>query len=224
MTAQNVAVVRSVYDNFVRGDIPAVLAALAPEIEWVESTQSYLPHRGTHRSPAQVADKVFGMVVANFDEFSVVAERRRRGGRGRGKFRRAGPAGDQPPGEVTDPELMLIPYTLLALGLIGSLLLFLTLKREIRTSARRHRQRIDDMSERLREAERRSETMIWAAPPPAARSGMNLNKRVHALRMLRRGEDISHVAAALAVPRKEVELLIRVQEMTRKRVAAIEAG
>ena len=75
MTAQNVTVIQSIYDNFARGDIPAVLAAMAPEIEWVEGTQSYLPHRGTHRSPAEVADKVFGMVAANFDEFAVVAER-----------------------------------------------------------------------------------------------------------------------------------------------------
>jgi len=74
MTAQNVAVVQSVYDNFAKGDIPAVLAALAPDIEWVESPQSYLPHRGTHSGPAEVADKVFGMVVANFDEFAVVPE------------------------------------------------------------------------------------------------------------------------------------------------------
>jgi ketosteroid isomerase-like protein len=30
-------------------------------------------HRGTHRSPGDVAEKVFGMVQANFDEFAVVA-------------------------------------------------------------------------------------------------------------------------------------------------------
>jgi len=30
---------RSVYDNFAKGDIPAVLAVLAPTIEWVESPQ-----------------------------------------------------------------------------------------------------------------------------------------------------------------------------------------
>ena len=74
MTAGNVAVVQSVYDNFAKGDIPAVLAMLAPEVEWVESMHSYLPHRGTHRGPSEVADKVFGMVAANFDEFAVVAE------------------------------------------------------------------------------------------------------------------------------------------------------
>jgi hypothetical protein len=34
------------------------------------------------------------------------------------------------------------------------------------------------------------------------------------MRMLRRGQDLAHIAAALGVPRKEVELLIRVQGMT----------
>ena len=75
MSVENVAVVRSVYDNFAKGDIPSVLAVLAPDVEWVEGSQSYLPHRGTHRSPDEVAAKVFGMVVSNFDEFAVIPER-----------------------------------------------------------------------------------------------------------------------------------------------------
>jgi ketosteroid isomerase-like protein len=74
MSAETVAVVRSVYENFAAGDIPAVLAVLAPDIEWVESPQSYLPHRGTHCGPAEVAASVFAMVVENFDEFAVVPE------------------------------------------------------------------------------------------------------------------------------------------------------
>jgi len=74
MSADTVAVVRSVYDNFARGDIPAVLAVMAPDIEWVEGSQDFLPHRGIHRGPAEVADKVFGMVMRNFDEFAVVPE------------------------------------------------------------------------------------------------------------------------------------------------------
>ena len=74
MSAQTVAVVRSVYDNFAKGDIPAVLATLAPSLEWVEGSQAFLPHHGTHRTPTAVADKVFGMVMATFDEFAVVPE------------------------------------------------------------------------------------------------------------------------------------------------------
>jgi hypothetical protein len=40
------------------------------------------------------------------------------------------------------------------------------------------------------------------------------------LRLLRRGEDVAHVAAALCVPRREVELLIHVQELSAKRAAS----
>ena len=72
---ENVAVVRSVYDNFAAGDIPAVLAVLAPALEWVEGSQDFLPHRGIHRSPAEVAQKVFGSVMDHFTEFAVVPER-----------------------------------------------------------------------------------------------------------------------------------------------------
>ena len=74
MSAENVALVRSVYENFAKGDIPAVLSVLAPDIEWVESAHDYLPFRGTHRSPQEVVDKVFGSVMELFDEFAVVPE------------------------------------------------------------------------------------------------------------------------------------------------------
>jgi ketosteroid isomerase-like protein len=75
MSATTVAVVQGVYESFAKGDIPAVLAALAPELEWVESPQEFLPHRGTHRTPDAVATHVFGMVVEHFDDFAVVPER-----------------------------------------------------------------------------------------------------------------------------------------------------
>lgn len=74
MSAENVAVVRSVYENFAKGDVGAVLGVFAPHIEWVEGDQDFLPHRGTHHGPGEVAGKVFGMVMDRFDEFNVVAE------------------------------------------------------------------------------------------------------------------------------------------------------
>ena len=75
MSAENVAVVRSIYDNFARGDIEAVLGTLAPDVEWVEGGQDWLPHGGVHRGPGEVGGRVFGMVVENFAEFAVVPER-----------------------------------------------------------------------------------------------------------------------------------------------------
>ena len=75
MSAENVALVRSVYENFGQGDIPAVLAALDPGVEWVESPQEFLPFAGVHRGPDAVAAGVFGTVMQHFVEFAVVPER-----------------------------------------------------------------------------------------------------------------------------------------------------
>jgi hypothetical protein len=118
--------------------------------------------------------------------------------------------------------MLLLPYLLIAAGLLSTLALFVALKREMRGQAQRQKTRMEEMLARLDEAERPPEI----APEPAEifvptplRAGLNLNKRVHAMRMLRRGEDISHIAAALGVPRREVELLIRVQSIGRARVA-----
>jgi len=100
---------------------------------------------------------------------------------------------------------ILIQYVLLALGLMASLLLFLSVKREIRNSQRRMEQMAAELGEKAAQ-----EAPVFAPSP--ARSGMNLNKRVLAIRLLRRGEDVAHIAAALGVPRSEVELLVRVQQ------------
>jgi hypothetical protein len=119
--------------------------------------------------------------------------------------------------------MQMIPYLLIAAGLFSTLALFMTLKREIRGQAQRQKTRIEEMVVRLNEAERSPEPVaqeefVRFVPAPL-RAGLNLNKRVHAMRMLRRGEDISHIAAALGVPRKEVELLIRVHSIGKVRAA-----
>jgi hypothetical protein len=125
--------------------------------------------------------------------------------------------------------LSLVLLGLLALGLAAALALFLSVKREIRAQARANRARLDQIVQQLNNVPQND------APPPAPentelahpymplhtplRSGMNLSKRLQAMRLLRRGEDIGHVAAALGVPRREVELLVRVQEFSAKRAA-----
>lgn len=122
--------------------------------------------------------------------------------------------------------MLILPYVLIAAGLLASLALFLTLKREICKQAQRYKIRMEEMVVRLNKAERPPPSPPVLEEPPLPfvpaplRAGLNLNKRVHAMRMLRRGEDISHVAAALGVPRKEVELLIRVQSIAKARVAS----
>jgi hypothetical protein len=74
---------------------------------------------------------------------------------------------------------------------------------------------------RLDEAARPAEAPEVSFVPAPMRAGLNLNKRVHAMRMLRRGEDLAHVAAALGVPRREVELLVRVQSIGKARAASV---
>ncbi len=111
------------------------------------------------------------------------------------------------------PYLALVPYAAIAFGLAATLVLFLSLKIEIRKNSRRERRRVDELLERLREASPASAPEPVFIPAPG-RTGLNINRRSHILRLLRKGEDASHIAAALGVPQKEVELLLRVQAMT----------
>ena len=107
----------------------------------------------------------------------------------------------------------LIPYIAAALGILAALVFFLSLKRELRRAMRRERARVEELLVNLR-------TPVPAEPEPvyipvAVRPGLNISRRVHALRMLRRGDDTAHIAAALGIPRREVELLVRVQAMVK---------
>jgi hypothetical protein len=110
------------------------------------------------------------------------------------------------------PYLALVPYAAVALGLMITLALFLSVKMELQRSARRERKRVDQMLDRLKEAAPAAPETVFVPVP--LQPGFNINRRVHAGRLLRKGEDVGHVAAALGVPRAEVELLARVQAMT----------
>jgi hypothetical protein len=114
----------------------------------------------------------------------------------------------------------LLPLALVSLGLGGALFLFVSVKRDLHRQSRRHRASIGQIMERLEEAERPAPAPAVSLPPVTPfRPGLNIQKRVQALRLLRRGEDVAHVAAALGVPRREVELLIHVNELSAKRAA-----
>ena len=115
----------------------------------------------------------------------------------------------------------LLPYLLVAAALFSSIGLFLALKREVRRHIFGQKIRIDAMAARLNEAER--PVGNEARVPTPMRAGVNLNNRVHAMRMLRRGEDVGHIAAALGVPLKEVELLIRVHSIGKARAMRVGA-
>ena len=106
----------------------------------------------------------------------------------------------------------ILPYLLLALNLIGSLFLFFSLKRELHAQSLKHRHRLDGLAACVKAAAEQTAFAEPSGPSPSA--GFNLNRRVQALGMLRRGEGATHIAAALGIPEREVELLIRVQRIT----------
>ena len=73
MSQQDVQTVRSAYDAFNRKDIPAVLAAYDPQIEWIEAGGGRSP-AGTFRGSQSVAIDVFATVPQNFDDFRAEPE------------------------------------------------------------------------------------------------------------------------------------------------------
>ena len=114
-------------------------------------------------------------------------------------------------------------YALLATGLAFCLYLFYTVKVENRTAQKRVAARLDmleaglqSLCSRLDELRGDFEsigTEPVALTAPALRPGINLTKRTQVLRLHRRGESIPTIAGALAVPQKEVELLLKVQRL-----------
>ena len=108
-------------------------------------------------------------------------------------------------------------------GLVVCLYLFFTLKREAaldRARDQHHRQALEarqlalqqalaQAESQLRRLEERAEQLV--EPPPAA-SGLNLSKRSQVVRMHRRGEAPGQIAAALSLPEREVELLLKVEK------------
>jgi hypothetical protein len=127
---------------------------------------------------------------------------------------------------------MIFFLLLLALGLGASLYLFVTLKVEIQRASRlrsQDRRRVQTLQEALGEARAQVEhlsrnlhdveaqTGMLVAPAPA-KSGMNLSKRTQVLRLHRAGQDNAGIAAALSLPRAEVDLLIKVHRLVLEKV------
>jgi hypothetical protein len=121
----------------------------------------------------------------------------------------------------------LAPYALLALVTMVSLALYLSFDRDIRRLKKRLsgpanrglspqelRLRLDDFAIRLQEAEERSS----AGAPSAAhiKPSLNLNKRNQVIRMSRRGQAATQIAASLSLPRKQVELLLKIHNLASK--------
>jgi uncharacterized protein len=74
MASADVQTLRDAYEAFNRGDIPAVLQAMDPAIEWNEPGGGRAPS-GTFQGSQSVANDVFSTVPENFDEFSARPDR-----------------------------------------------------------------------------------------------------------------------------------------------------
>lgn len=68
----NLDLVRGVYDAFARGDIPAVLGSLSPDISWTEAEG--FPYGGTYVGPEAVLEGVFMRLGTEWDGFSAVPD------------------------------------------------------------------------------------------------------------------------------------------------------
>ena len=112
-------------------------------------------------------------------------------------------------------------YAALVIGLSLCLYLFWSLKRDLHAAEERSRKKLAaveaelqaraaTLDERWSELSHVSQLLV---PPPLLRSGLNLTKRSQAVQMIRRGESPQEIAATLALPRNEVDLLIKVQRL-----------
>ncbi len=72
MGDQSVEVVRGAYEAFGRGDVAAVLGAMADDIEWHEAEG--MPYGGVYHGGEAVAQNVFGPISQDIPDFAVTPE------------------------------------------------------------------------------------------------------------------------------------------------------
>jgi len=68
----NLDSVRGVYDAFAKGDIPAVLGFLSPDINWTEAEG--FPYGGTYVGPNAVLEGVFMRLGTEWEGFAAVPD------------------------------------------------------------------------------------------------------------------------------------------------------
>jgi uncharacterized protein len=72
MSEQNVEFAKGVYAAFARGDVPAVLAGFADDIEWHEAEG--MPYGGLYRGGDAVLQNVFGPIATDVEGFAATPE------------------------------------------------------------------------------------------------------------------------------------------------------
>jgi uncharacterized protein len=74
MSAENVAVVRAIYDAFAAGDVPGVLSRMAPDIVWNEAENFAYADGNPYHGPEAVLHGVFARIGAEWEGFEADAE------------------------------------------------------------------------------------------------------------------------------------------------------
>jgi ketosteroid isomerase-like protein len=72
MGEQSAELVRGIYDALGRGDMPAVLGAMADDLEWYEAEG--MPYGGLYQGGEAVAQNVFGPLIEDIPDFAVKPE------------------------------------------------------------------------------------------------------------------------------------------------------
>ena len=73
-TTDNGRTIAGMYEAFGRGDVPHVLAQMAPDVEWIETEATSIPTHGTFASPQEVLHNVFAKVPEHFEQFELRPE------------------------------------------------------------------------------------------------------------------------------------------------------
>jgi ketosteroid isomerase-like protein len=74
MIKANVEVIQHIYDAFSRGDIGAVMAAMAPQIIWNEAENFPYADGNPYVGPDAILHGVFARIGAEWDGFAVVID------------------------------------------------------------------------------------------------------------------------------------------------------
>ena len=74
MSAENVAVIRGMYDAFATGDVGGVLGAMSPGIVWNEAENFPYADGNPYVGPEAVANGVFMRCATEWDGFAVAAD------------------------------------------------------------------------------------------------------------------------------------------------------
>src|SRR5260221_4491490 len=74
MSAENVALIRGLYDAFTAGDVGGVLGAMSPDIVWNEAENFIYADQNPYVGPMAIATGVFTRCATEWDGFAVVMD------------------------------------------------------------------------------------------------------------------------------------------------------